>query len=308
MSRPRNKSSRPAPDGFIVVAVLWMLAALATLATIYAVYVTNTATALGVNDDRLKAEALVTAGLELTAHQLTASPELPPRGTFGFRLGGATMTVDFQTESGRVDLNTASKELLAGLFVSLGVRREAAENYADRIVGWRSPPTEGQDQEASDYRMAGLKYPPRGAKFPHVDELSLVLGLPPELIERAIPFLTVYSGQPGINVLAAAPQVVGALPGMSPDRLYAILAQRQTARPDTAVIASLLGPSQSYATTESNRSMRVNIRIQFDNGRQMSSEVVVLLIDDGPEPYQILSWRDAVDYASEDAGRRPASR
>jgi general secretion pathway protein K len=308
MNRSCNKAPRPSPDGFIVVAVLWILAALATLATIYAVYVTNTAAALSVNDDQLKAEALVTAGLELTVHQLTAASELPPRGSFGFRLGGATMAVDFQTESGRVDLNAASKELLAGLFASLGVPRETAENYADRIIAWRAPPTEGQDKEASDYRMAGLKYPPRGAKFPHVDELSLVLGLPPELVERAIPFLTVYSGQAGINVLAAAPQVLGALPGMSPDRLYAILAQRQTARPDTAIIASLLGSSQSYATTESNRSMRVNIRIRFDNGRQMSSEVVVLLIDDSPEPYQILSWRDAIDYASADAERRPGSR
>jgi general secretion pathway protein K len=308
MSSPGKTPRRPAPDGFIVVAVLWILAALATLATVYTVYVTNTAVALGVNDDRLKAEALVTAGVELTAYQLTAAPELPPRGTFSFRLGDANIVVDFQSEGARVDLNMASKELLSGLFASLGVRREAADGYADRIVAWRTAPAEGQDQEASAYRMAGLKYPPRGAKFPHVDELSLVLGLPPELVERVIPFLTVYSGQAGINVLAAPPQVVAALPGMTPDRLYAILAQRQTARPDPAIIASLLGPLQSYATTESSRSNRVNVRVQFDNGRQMGSEVVILLVDDGAEPYRILSWRDDLDDAPADTGRRTGTR
>ena len=37
-------------DGFIVVAVLWILAALATLATIFSMYVINTATAFAVHD------------------------------------------------------------------------------------------------------------------------------------------------------------------------------------------------------------------------------------------------------------------
>ena len=36
-------------DGFIIVAVLWILAALATLAAVIAVYVINTATAFAVN-------------------------------------------------------------------------------------------------------------------------------------------------------------------------------------------------------------------------------------------------------------------
>ena len=57
----RKASPRGGRDGFIVVAVLWMLGALATLASIYAVYVINTATAMGVNDDRLQAEGLMTA-------------------------------------------------------------------------------------------------------------------------------------------------------------------------------------------------------------------------------------------------------
>src|SRR5829696_4201168 len=125
MSKPllmaaRRKSS----DGFIIVAVLWILGALATLATIYSVYVINTATALAINDDRVKAAALVSAGVELTAHQLTAAPELPPHGSFSFRLGSANVGVEFRSESARIDLNVGSKELVAGLFASLGVRRD----------------------------------------------------------------------------------------------------------------------------------------------------------------------------------------
>jgi general secretion pathway protein K len=303
-STARRRSS----DGFIVVAVLWILGALATLATIYSIYVINTATALAVNDDRLKSEGLISAGVELAAHQLTAGQEIPPRGAFSFRLGEANIGVEFRSESARVDLNSASKELLAGLFASLGVRRDAADGFADRIVAWRSPPAEGQDQEASNYRTAGRRYAPRGARFPHVDELSLVLGFTPELMEQVGPFLTVYSGQPGINVLAAAPQVLSALPGMTPDRLYAILAQRQAPIPDLPAITAILGPAQSYATTESSRTVRVNVRVQFDNGTQMSAEIVILLVDDGAEPYRILSWRDDLDGTPADSGRGAVSR
>jgi general secretion pathway protein K len=301
----RKKSS----DGFIVVAVLWILGALATLATIYSIYVINTATALAINDDRVKAQALVSAGVELTANQLTVASELPPRGSFRFRLGDANLGVEFVSESARIDLNTAPKELLAGLFASFGVRRDAADEYGDRIVAWRTAPAaEGQDLEASNYRTAGRKYVPRGALFPHVDELSLVLGMSPELVERLSPFLTVYSGQPAINVLAAPSQVIAAIPGMTPDRLYAILAQRQAPRPDVPAITALLGPAQTFATTESSKAIRVNVRIQFDNGTQMSSEVVILLVDNDAEPYRTLSWRDDVEGTSPDAGRSAGTR
>ena len=41
-------------EGFIVVAVLWILAALATLAAAYAIYVANTVSGARVHDDRIR--------------------------------------------------------------------------------------------------------------------------------------------------------------------------------------------------------------------------------------------------------------
>ena len=74
-----------------------------------------------------------------------------------------------------------------------------------------------------------MLYGPRGAPFPHTGELALVLGIPEVMVERALPFLTVYSGQPQVNIFNAAPQVLAALPGMDPQRLQAILVQRAAA-------------------------------------------------------------------------------
>ena len=291
-----NPPHRQASDGFIVVAVLWILGALATLATIYAIYVTDTAVAFTVHDERLQAEAMVSAGLELTAYQLAVPQEgRPTRGTFTFRIGHANIGVDYRPEAARIDLNAAPKELLSGLFTALGARREDADYYADRVVGWRLPPTETVDTEASNYRTAGLKYQPRGGFFAHVGELSLVMGLPELMVERATPFLTVYSGQAQVDVLDAAPQVIAALPGMTPDRLQSILAQRAATPQNGQLVSALLGPSQSSATVEGGKSTRVAIRVVFDNGHQAASEVVILRLDEGPEPFRVLSWRDQLD-------------
>ena len=169
---PRTPSPRLRGErGFIVVAVLWMLGALATLASIYAIYVVNTATGLSVNDDRVKVEALTRAALELTAYRInSADAELrPSSGDFVFSLGRSNVAVVFRSEAARVDLNMASRELLAGLFAGVGASPANALFYADRIIAWRTPrDPESASDEPSAYRSAGLTYGPRQSPFASV--------------------------------------------------------------------------------------------------------------------------------------------
>ena len=67
----RIASRRMAPDGFIVVAVLWILGALSVLVSIYAVYVVNTASAFTAYDNHIKAQALADFRHELSIGVLT---------------------------------------------------------------------------------------------------------------------------------------------------------------------------------------------------------------------------------------------
>jgi general secretion pathway protein K len=262
------------------------------LVSIYAAYVINTASALAGYDDHLKADALVSAALELTAYQQQAtSTQSRSTGTFTFRLGQANVAVEFRSEAARIDLNTAPKQLLLGLFITLGARPEDAETYAARVIGWRTPQSVGQDAEAAEYRFARVGYQPRGAKFPHVNELSLVRDLPQSLVERALPFVTVYSGRPQINIVDAAPEVIAALPGMTVDRVHEFLVKRQ-ASPEKA--KQLLPPeAQQFATLEGSNAYRVTVRISFDSGHTENAQVVVLLFQEGDQPFAILSWLDA---------------
>jgi general secretion pathway protein K len=327
-------------DGFIIIAVLWMLIALATLASIYSVYIANTAMALSVSDDALQAELLVNASLELTSYRFSSAKDaqnpggpggpgapgvpgrpkvnVPSRGGFSFRAGAASVGVTFVSEAARIDLNEAPMPMLAGLFAAFGVKSEDAVEYANRIIGWRDPPKEGAAKEGAAkegaakegaakegaafdeeglYRSAGLKYPPRGGPFPHVDELRLVYGLPPALIDRILPFVTVYSGLAKVNVLDAAPEVIAALPGMTPGVLNAFLDKRESGPVDEQSLPRLLGPSQEGATLDPSAAYRVQVRIAFDNGRQVYTEAVILT-GTTEAPYHVLYWRD-------DAGNGP---
>jgi general secretion pathway protein K len=99
-------------------------------------------------------------------------------------------------ESGRIDLNFAPKELLAGLSVAIGAPQEDALRFADRILAWRTPLTFGAtDREAPIYQAAGKPYRPCHGPFQHVNEVGMLIGLPTRLIDRALPDLTVESGQ-----------------------------------------------------------------------------------------------------------------
>jgi general secretion pathway protein K len=267
-----NGRSRKTSDGFILVAVLWILSALVALVSIYAIYVSETAMALSANDDAVVAEGLISAGVELAVYKIisVSKDTRPVRGQVAFRMGKASVTADFRAETARIDLNYAPKDLLAGLFVALGEQPERAKQYVERIDGWRTRPRNGaEDGEASLYRDAGLSYPPRGAPFAHAAELWLVLDLPPALVERALPYLTVFSGRAEINPAIAMPEVVAALP------------DKQTAN--------------AVTTTEGGDAVRITVHIDFDNGRRRDAEVVVMMRSVGAEPYRVLSWAADVD-------------
>jgi general secretion pathway protein K len=294
-------SQAKSPDGFIVVAVLWILGALATLATIYALYVRETANAFVVHDHRVQVQGLMLAGVELAVFQLTEVPQAQPaQGKFDFRLGTANVAVEFNSENARIDLNLAPKEVLAGLFIGLGVSRADAEGFANRIVAWRTRPSQATtESEVSLYRAAGLNHGPRHGPFQHVNEIALVLSLPANIIDRALPYLTVYSGRPEVNVLSAAPEVLAALPGMTPDRLQIMLSHRIGAPQD--ILRAQLGMAAQYATVQTSKANRVIVDVQLAGSRRVRSEAVVLLLDDDTEPFRVLSWRD-------DIGESPTDR
>ncbi|MFG1302088.1 type II secretion system protein GspK [Xanthobacter sp. V3C-3] len=264
----------------MLVAVLWILGALAAFAGVFSGWLSSTAAGAAVREETLAARGLATAAVELAALRLVSEPRerRPTHGALAFRMGRAEVTATFRDEAARIDLNAAPGELLAGLFGALGASEQAAREQAERILAFRSPASgPAEAREADLYRQSGLGYTPRGGAFVHVEEIWRVTGLPPALVARALPHLTVFSGRAEVNVDEADPVVQAAARAAAPT------VEGGAPPPRLAVPA---GDAQ-----------RIAVRIRFDSGRSQAAEAVILLRDFGDAPYRVLSWREGADFA-----------
>ncbi len=278
--------------GFVLVATLWLLAALATLAAILAVYMRNAAVAGSLREDELRIEAAERSAVELTALRIASFPPegRPPRGAFRFALRDARIDVAFVSESARVDLNGAPKTMLAKLFAALGADADEAGAIAGNIVAWRKGARDGADADA--YQAAGRSYAPRHAPFQDVLELSLVLGVTPELMRRALPYLTVDNPSGQIDVRAADPLVLAALPNLDPERASSLLAARGGASFDAAAALGALGSARVYATASAPGATRLFVSVALGDRRRAGAEIVMLATPREAQPYRIAAWSD----------------
>lgn len=272
-----------------------VLLLLATVAAATAAYLSSSAASFAIYDDRLRAQALMHAGIELTAYDLlsVAKGDRKTRGSVSFRLDKGSVAVDYVMEDSRLDLNFTSKSVMAKLFEVLGASSDAAADYAARVIGWRSPLSgPARDREAAVYREAGLSYGPKGSSFASEDELWLLPGLPSDLVEKALQFVTVFSGRREIDVFGAAPEVIAALPGVEPKQAASFVARRESMPHAPTAVIDLLGSAEGLIAVYSRDNVRLNCSVALDNGWRSSAEIVIQL-QGGGEPYVVLSWNDA---------------
>lgn len=218
-------------QGVALVAVLWMVAALSVLALgLAATARTEVRSAQGVRD-RALAAALGDAAIQLAVLELRSTAE----GYEDYReatylLGDREITVTAAPAGGLVDLNQASEELLAGLFLGSGeLEPEQAAELARRVVAWRTP---GLLVAGDDYAAAGVAFRPRGGPFAYPEDLLQVLGVNYPLYARVRDLITVRGGGAGVAARGASEAVLTLLAG-GDHELAARIAQRRSDDPAT---------------------------------------------------------------------------
>ncbi len=272
-----------------------MLAALAALVVIVSQQLGSSARLLRLEDEAVEADALISAATELSAYRLLLSKEedRPKQGAFRLTLAGNDIAVSYVSEAARIDLNAASQEMLENLFVAVGAERDAAKEHAERVVAWRTRPTDAAKAQAEEarYAAAGLQRMPRLAPFAHVGELALVLGLPAPLIDRVLPLVTVFNGSPGIDPTIAPTEVVAALPGMTPLILKDFLNSRGSSSLDADGLAKMLGPAAKDAAKGKSKAVRLQIIVGPAGGLRHAATVVIIP-GEGEQPYRLLARQD----------------
>src|SRR5262249_30004442 len=107
--------------GVILVTVLWLIAVLSALAMAASVTFRGFAGVLAVDRDRVRAEGLLTAGLEAAAHSINLLGNTPlDELEITVVLSAGSVRARMSDEGGRIDIGKAPVPVLAGLFRSIG--------------------------------------------------------------------------------------------------------------------------------------------------------------------------------------------
>ena len=215
------------------------------------------------------------------------------------------MRVSIQYEGGKIDLNTASDPLLRGLFLSVGLDQATSEALVDAVADWRDENDlrRLKGAEEREYRAAGLPLGPKNGPFETVEELRQVIGVKPEVYRRLVPALTVYSGQPGIDLSTAPREALLAIPGVEPDEIESLLEGRRATASDAGIDASV-APAGSAPYVSRPRALVYSIRAEARSagGSLFVREAVVQLTRLPSEPIRFRAWKRYRTPAGEQAG------
>lgn len=161
-------------------------------------------------------------------------------------------------ESGKININLltdTSGILLNNLLVNRGVEKNQADTIVDSILDWK----DGDDVHRmhgaeNDYYMSlPHPYKSKDANFTSLEELLLVQGVTRDILygteERPglIEYLTVYTSTAQININAAKPEVLKAIPSLSEETVQMIINYRTSdnAQKDESGLLSILSAENS---------------------------------------------------------------
>lgn len=222
-------------SGVAMIVVLWMIMVMMTLAASL-LYATRTESSMV---DYARRTALARATADAAAHYAVMQLFLPPQER-DLQLGGKPLLWQYEGakveirvvgENGLIDINYASRELLAQIFKEVGVEDQAASDMLDVLEDFRDVDDLKRlnGAEDGDYESAGLAFGAKDAPFERIEELQQVLGMTPPLYQALTRYLTVNSGAAGINPMLAPRQILLMLAEGDAAQVDAYIAEREEA-------------------------------------------------------------------------------
>lgn len=286
---------RSGRDGFVLIAVLSVLALLSAMVVV----------ALGMSRDSVDAAlltgfetrraAIVQSGLSLAAYELFQLG-LPPERLNGqqFRFNEGTIVLSATTDTAKVDLNASGRDLLAAAYKAAGLVTLSPQRFADRVIDWRDADDKIGDEgaEAQDYSEAQRNDGPRNGPFRNVDDLRGVLGVSRGDVEMLREFVTIHNPRGRLNAYAAPGAILAALPKMAPETVEQVLDVRKNHSAATSeTLDDLLLVQASMIDTVPPATYRVVIRAQTSGS--MASRDTEVVIAAGVTPgasFYVLHW------------------
>ncbi len=238
--------------------------------------------------------------------------ELPPVA-FG---EDCSYLLRIDNESGKIDINRADAGTLRMLLSIFDLDDSDRDVIVDSILDWRDKDNLHRLNGAEDdyYRSLPEPYECKDGDFDTVQELLLVRGVTPEIFYGGLKdMVTVFGGSEAekkkgkkgvnkINLNAASPQVLKALPLMDDEAVNEIMEfRREEDFTSLSQLAPLIGGEKykavaRYLTLDSGPYYTLSCTGLSQAGAvRQSIQAVVLLDPTAPERYRILRWNDLAD-------------
>jgi general secretion pathway protein K len=310
-------SRRNSQRGMVLLTVLWAIALCSALAMATSTTFRSLAGIVGIDRERVQADALLTAGLEAAAGMVAAMRDAPlvARGTT-ITLSTGQVRVSVSDEGGRIDIGKAPVELLASLLRSIGAEDEDASVLAKRIVELRGPEQQGRSPDAakspaakpdqsaanSDQPDAKADQPAASTPAPFTDvrQLASIPGMRADWMAAMAPLITVY-GSDGVNPLTAPVAVLRSLPLVDEARLDTFLEMRRAPLVDPERLAFLLGPAQKFLKAQPRQVVAVDLVAGTRGGYTAKAKAFIVLLPDDKQPYRVLAWNPVSPGAGADS-------
>jgi general secretion pathway protein K len=284
--------------GIALLSVLWITGLLAVIAASFASS-TRTEARLARNQiANAKAEALADGGVNRAVlGLLDLDPERAwraDRTVRTMRLGEGEVQIRIEDEDGKIDLNAAPLELLAGLFVAVGLSPDEAQTMAARIADYRDPDRDPEPQGAEDpdYIDQGRPAGAADRELFSSSELRNVLGMTPALYERVLPYVTIFSGAEGVDPVRAPRAVLEALPGMTPELIERMLSAGLDFDPFFDLEdEELLEQLELYFLPTRDAVFTIRALARTADGGTFVREAVIELGADPSAPFLVHDWR-----------------
>ena len=283
--------------GYALVLVIAVLSVLALLAAAIAAETRSTALGARSRLEIVQARSLADSGVTIAIMRLLDRGEDSRWHADGAahdeRYGDGTIRITIEDEAGKIDLNNAPKEMIAGLLGEFAPADQASA-LTDAIFERRAnfaptPQRRGRfftGGVATFQSLAGLA-------FSDVSELRLIPGMSAALYEKLQPYVTVYSLSPMINRRTASRVALLAIPNVSANDVDALIASRGS--PEDVAPAQLSAFAR-YTGIADLQAATIIAQAHLPGGISFTREAVVSISPDQQSaPPRFLRWRQRAE-------------
>jgi general secretion pathway protein K len=245
--------------------------------------------------DSVQVDVLLQSGVQLAGFRLYSAHagERPSEGAR--QLVGGHVAFRAVSEAGRLALNAADPEMIQGLVEELGLRSVDARAFAEAVVLLRG---DGAGEEE------GGAGPDERQPIVSLGALAGLAGLSDDDLQTLARHVSLHGDDPRIDVMAASPEVLGAVPDMGPGDRERLLRLRQGQR-SGAALDTLLADHAAYVMAGEADIYRIAVDAMTERGMRARAEAIIAPSDgaaDSP-PFLVLAYSRAASDQFGKGGR-----